>query len=288
LTLSSILLILGSAVLHSFWNFLSKKGGRPIAFFFWVFVWSVFLFPPAFLVMGFSPVQLIQVQPTLWVLILCSGLLETIYFVCLIEAYGKGDLSYVYPVSRSAPLFTQIWAFLFIGEVLSPEGIAGIGLVMIGLLIVSWTEVRPRSRAPMLGPFLLALGAALTSSIYSVIDKVGVQMLHPLFYAWLLNACMAVDTGLYLAIRRKYSFLSLWRESKKETFLVALLLNGAYFLVLLAMQMSKVSYVVAFRQVGAVFGALMGITLLKEPSWKTRMTGVLVLASGLVLIGLSK
>jgi uncharacterized membrane protein len=288
LTLSSILLIVASALLHSFWNFLSKKEGRSVEFFFWVFVWGVFLFLPVFLAAGFFPLHLIWARSTLLVLILCSGLLETIYFICLIEAYRRGDLSYVYPVSRSSPLFTQLWAFLFIGEALSAGGLAGIGLVMIGVLIVSWTEIRPRGDAPFLGPSLLALGAALASSIYSVIDKVGIQMIHPLFYAWILNVCMAVDTGIYLCLRKECSLLALWRESKKEMFFVAVLLNGAYFLVLLAMQMSKVSYVVAFRQVGAIFGALMGILLLKEPSWKTRITGGLVLAAGLVLIGLSK
>jgi len=52
--------------------------------------------------------------------------------------------------------------------------------------------------------------------------------------------------------------------------------------------MSKVSYVVAFRQVGALFGAGMGIVLLKESYWKTRLSGALILTLGPVLIGLAK
>ena len=56
----------------------------------------------------------------------------------------------------------------------------------------------------------------------------------------------------------------------------------------MALQISKVSYVVAFRQVGALFGAGMGIFFLKESHWKTRITGAIVLTLGLVLIGLAK
>jgi len=56
----------------------------------------------------------------------------------------------------------------------------------------------------------------------------------------------------------------------------------------MALQMSKVSYVVAFRQVGALFGAGMGIYFLKESNWKTRITGALILTLGLLLIGLAK
>jgi len=70
--------------------------------------------------------------------------------------------------------------------------------------------------------------------------------------------------------------------------IIAILQNVAYLLVLLALQMSKVSYVVAFRQVGALFGAGMGILFLKESYWKTRMIGAFILTLGLVLIGLAK
>jgi drug/metabolite transporter (DMT)-like permease len=79
-----------------------------------------------------------------------------------------------------------------------------------------------------------------------------------------------------------------WQESKKEILIVTVLLNMAYLLVLMALQTSKVSYVVAFRQVGALFGAGMGILFLKESEWKTRLSGALILTLGLVLIGLAK
>ena len=99
-------------------------------------------------------------------------------------------------------------------------------------------------------PYLLALSAAVASSIYSVIDKVGVQILHPVFYLWLINFWMSLYTGLYLLLRGNSSFLSVWRDSKREILIIAFLQNVGYLLVLMAMQMSKVSYVVAFRQVG--------------------------------------
>jgi len=293
LTPLSILLILVSALLHSSWNFLSKKGNWPVEFFFWVFLWGTIFYLPFFIAFGVFPAFLVQSPPKLWWLVIPSGFFETIYFVCLIEAYREGDLSFVYPVSRSAPLFTQIWAVLFIGEILSGGGVLGIVLVMIGLFVISLKDVRSHpmispSRHFTSRPYLLALSAAVASSIYSVIDKAGVQILHPVFYLWLINFWMSVDTGLYLLLRRNSSFISVWRDSKREIFIIAFLQNVAYLLVLMAMQTSKVSYVVAFRQVGALFGAVMGIVLLKEGSWKTRITGVIILTLGLLLIGLSK
>jgi uncharacterized membrane protein len=121
-----------------------------------------------------------------------------------------------------------------------------------------------------------------------VIDKVGVQNLHPVFYTWFINLWMSVFISLYLLVRKEVSFMKVWQEWKREILIIATLQNAAYLLVLMALQMSKVSYVVAFRQVGALFGAGMGIIFLKETQWKTRITGALILTSGLVLIGLAK
>ena len=61
-----------------------------------------------------------------------------------------------------------------------------------------------------------------------------------------------------------------------------------YGCFLLALGMCKVSYAVGFRQVSALFGALMEALLLKESHWKTRIIGASLLAVGLILIGLAK
>ena len=288
----SILLILASALIHVSWNFFTKKGNWPVEFFFWVFLWGVLLYLPFFVAFGVFPFFLLHAPPKLWWLVIPSGLLETVYFICLVRAYREGDLSFVYPTSRSAPLFTQVWAVLFIGEVLSLSGGLGIGLVVIGLFVVSLRNLRSHPAGTpsrlTLRPLLFALSAAVASSIYSVIDKVGIQILQPIFYLWSINLWMCVDTALYLLWHKERPLLKVWQESKKEILVIAVLQNVAYLLVLWAMQMSKVSYVVAFRQVGVLFGAGMGILLLKEKSWKPRMAGACILTLGLILIGLAK
>ena len=164
---------------------------------------------------------------------------------------------------------------------------------MVGLFVASLRDVRLQSglRAshPITSrPYLLVLAAAISSSIYSVFDKVGVQIIYPIFYLWWINVWMCALTGLYLLVRGEGPLLKDWRESKRDVFLIALLQNAAYLFVLMAMQASKVSYVVAFRQVGALFGAGMGIVLLKERQWETRITGALILTLGLILLGFAK
>ena len=262
-------------------------------FFFLVFLGGSLLFLPFFLALSDFPALLFRAPSKFWYLSMLSGLIQTVYFVCLIEAYRVGDLSIVYPVSRSAPLFTLLWAVLFIGEILSVTGTIGIGLVIVGIFVISLRDFHLRgiiqqSKHFTSRAYLLAFISAITGSIYSVIDKVGVRLIHPVFYTWLIDLWMCIYIGVYLFFHHGGSFRIVWQESKREILVIAILQNVAYLLVLMALQISKVSYVVAFRQVGALFAAGMGILFLKESYWKTRMIGAFILTLGLVLIGLAK
>jgi len=115
--------------------------------------------------LGYLPHLLHQLSFKVLAISLISGFIQTIYFICLIKAYRVADLSLVYPVSRSAPLFTQIWAFLFIGEIVSLQGIAGIGLVVTGIFIISIRDFHINRVTPSFHssphPYFLALAAAL-------------------------------------------------------------------------------------------------------------------------------
>jgi drug/metabolite transporter (DMT)-like permease len=292
LTPLSIFLVLLSAFIHSSWNFIAKRGNWPLEFFFWGFLWGALLYLPFLAVLGYFPVFLSQLSFKAFAISLTSGFIQTVYFICLIKAYRMADLSLVYPISRSAPLFTQIWAFLFIGEIVSLQGIVGIGLVVLGIFVTSVREFHLKRVIPSFHAFprsyFLALAAALAGSVYVVFDKAGVQILHPLVFGFLINLWMCTFIGLYTWRYRETSLLKVWHESKKDIIIIAFLQNAGYILILWALQMSKVSYVISFRQAGVLSGALMGILFLKESHWKTRLTGAMILTLGLVLIGLAK
>jgi drug/metabolite transporter (DMT)-like permease len=91
----------------------------------------------------------------------------------------------------------------------------GIGLVMIGLFVISLKDFHfqnmiPQSKRRIARSYFLALAASIASSIYSVMDKVGVQNLHPVFYIWFINLWMTIFMGLYLSFWREGSFVKVW------------------------------------------------------------------------------
>ena len=54
-----------------------------------------------------------------------SGILHGVYILCLSRAYSTADISYVYPIARSAPVFVPVFAWLFLDEHLSIFHVSG-------------------------------------------------------------------------------------------------------------------------------------------------------------------
>ena len=65
-----------------------------------------------------------------------SGILHGVYILCLSRAYSTADISYVYPIARSAPVFVPVFAWLFLDEHLSIFTFLAIGLILTAIYIL--------------------------------------------------------------------------------------------------------------------------------------------------------
>src|SRR5262245_11205885 len=150
-----IALLLVAALLHAAWNFLLKKSTDRYIVTWWALLAGSLLFLP-FLMFG-------QPLPaTTWAFVLLSALFEAAYFTTLNVAYSKGDFSLVYPLARgAAPALLLIWSMLFLKERPRPIGIAGLILIVLGLILVGSTSMR--IRAPRLAASSGAGFALLTA-----------------------------------------------------------------------------------------------------------------------------
>ncbi|TEU15894.1 MAG: hypothetical protein E3J21_12030 [Anaerolineales bacterium] len=121
-----------SGIGHAIWNFLTKRSVDKEVFLWWMlFLRTVFLLPLfAIWARGIS---------IPFVSLLCATGSAVFYGICMAlmgKAYEKGDLSLVYLLSRSNPVYIPIWAALFLGERLSPLGLVGIAVTCLGVYTV--------------------------------------------------------------------------------------------------------------------------------------------------------
>lgn len=279
----ALALVLCAALLHASWNALTKRGRDPLAFLFCAGCLGILLYLPGALYLlwarGFPPAALPFVVATV--------LLHAIYFFALGQAYRLGDLSLVYPVARGTGVaLVPVLALFLFEERLSPLGMVGVALVVLGIFFL---HRRPRAgRARLSAPgtgWALATGLAIAG--YSLVDKAGVAHLHPLPYI----ALMEVGASLVLmpAVLSKRDVLRReWRTNWRTIALVAAMSPGGYLLVLFAFQLSKTGYVVAAREVSIVFSTLIGGLLLREGALGRRLAAAVVVAVGVVCVALAR
>src|SRR4029077_2315830 len=126
-----------------------------------------------------------------------SGALEITYMWILATAYRRGELSAVYPIARgSAPLLAVLAGLGLLHERLTNIQLAGVGLLLIGILAVSLSQVTGRATAP-------ALLTGVTIAAYTAVDRVGVRLSTPWLYGWLLIvlAALGVSASMWIAAR---------------------------------------------------------------------------------------
>jgi drug/metabolite transporter (DMT)-like permease len=279
---AAITLALAAAVLHATWNVLVKTSGDPLvtferASFAAAFIGSAALLP-AWLFLG---------RPALsaGALTLCvlSSTLETGYMWLLSTAYRRGDLSAVYPIARgSAPLIAVVIGLTVLDERLLPLQLAGVALLLVGILAVTVSQAGGRATLP-------ALLTGVAIAVYTSIDRVGVRLTEPWLYGWLLFALMAIELPLSI---RVVSWLKKapavdasqvigWRPST----VIGAFMGAGYLLVLVALSFAPLSVVAPVRETAIVAVSVWGVWRLREREGVAmKLSGAIATVAGVALL----
>jgi len=283
-----ILLVLLSGFVHATWNFFAKKSKDKLTFFYIVkIIQTVIYLPLIIYILSRNPV-LSKAIPY----IIASGLIHTVYWYSLGEAYTYGDLSIVYPIARSAPAVIPIFSFLFLGERLTLWGIIGIILVSIGVYLLTFEHGQFKETLRKIFGFkekgiIFSYITLITVVAFSLNDKKASSLVDPIAYVYLFEIVSLIGLTPVMFLRKKTT------EIKKEFGhnFINLLLSGvmvilSYALIIYTMKYSLVSYVTSVRQVGIVFGVLFGVIFLKEDYGLRRIISSVLITLGIIIIGL--
>ncbi len=290
MTSLALALILLSALCHSAWNLLLKRSGRQE-----VFVWALLVSGSVMLVpLGVVLFLLYPISPPGYWFVLATVVIHAFYFVLLGRAYSRSDLSLVYPIARgTGPMLVPALAVLMLGESVSLPAALGISLIVVGIFIVSWWgRFRQVLSQPLFlfrdGGVLYAVLTGLTITLYSLVDKRGVEYTQPILYMYLLTMGSAIGISPYILFKYGLSeAIQEWKTNSWNILAAGLLVFTAYGLALTAFSLSQVSYVAPAREVGIVIGVLMGVFVLKEPFGRGRILGSSLIVLGLAALALS-
>ena len=269
--LVATVLALGAAVLHAGWNLAVKQSGDR-----WLALWGLFT-AGGLLGLPYAVVATMHgdLGWSAWGWASLSGVIHAFYIGRLARTYEIADFSVTYPIARGGgALFAAIGGVVFLNDHLSPLSVAGIVIVVVGLMILSghvdWAHVWP------------ALIVAFLIGAYTVVDSKGSRSTVGSAYAMSIFVTGGIGTTVQGLYRRR------WREMVASVpgYWKQYVMTGAaslvtYWMVLLAVRRAPVGYVTALRESSVVFATFLGWRVLREQSGLRR-----ILCSALIVVGL--
>ena len=254
-------LALAAAVVHGTWNVLVKVSGDPLTTFQRGTVLAVLIsgvpVAIAWLAIGRPSISVAAVG-----FAVVSAVFELAYLWLLSAAYGRGELSVVYPIARgSAPLLAVVIGIAVLGERLTALQLAGVALLLGGILAVTLPQTSGRATLPA-----LMTGVAIAG--YTAVDRVGVRLTLPWVYAWMLVAVLAVLVTVTLPLAGRLHIrpegAGERAPSLSQAALIGMFMWSGYLLVLLALYIAPLSVVAPVREVAVVAVAVWGVWKLRE------------------------
>ncbi len=217
-----------------------------------------------------------------------SAALELTYLWLLSTAYRRGELSVVYPIARgSAPLLAVILGLSLLHESLTGVQLAGVGILLLGILAVALPQTSGRATLPA-----LLTGVAIAS--YTAVDRVGVRLSTPWLYGWVLVVLLAVavPASMWVAARLTAAPRDLSddanlpaRLSRSRATLIGIFLWGGYLLVLWALSLAPLSIVAPVRETAVVGVAVWGVWRLRErKAAALKLAGAAATLAGVALL----
>ena len=291
MTIENISLVILSSILHSLWNILTQTSKNSQFFSGLKGVWLILMGVVALNWIGFS---IWNRELLFWGVL--SGVIHGVYILCLSRAYNTQDISYVYPIARSSPVFIPIFAWLLLGEKLTPQTLIAILIIISAIYILHFDGHLIRGfnnlwQAIQHNDLRWAFYTLIMVVSYSLVDKKGMDLFlfhlpNQPFQNGIAFFFMEATIGFTLCnlyLFSKYSkteILDLWEKEWLKGLVGALATLGSYGLICVVLQFESVSAVVALRQVSVLMVVYWGCWKLREPFGRERL-----LAGGLIIFG---
>ena len=272
--------VLLAAATHATWNLAAKRAAASKHFVWMYSALSVAIYAPiiAWIVSTARP----QFQSVHWLALCATSVFHLGYSLILQAGYRVSDLSLVYPLARgSGPLLSFFLAVTILGERITWISMAGVGLVVCGIVLVSGM-LSEHHKAPRAG-VAFGLGTGMFIAAYTINDGWAVKTLaiSPFIvdFSGNLVRMLALSPRAWLDRGRVKREM---RDYAKPVAIVSVLGPLGYILVLFAMQLAPISHVAPARELATLIGTYFGARMLKEKAAPARLAGAACIVAGVV------
>lgn len=219
----------------------------------------------------------------------CGLPLELLAVLCYMQAIKRSPLSLTLPFLAFTPMFLILTGWVVLGETVTWTGALGIFLIVTGSYCLNLSKTKDSLLGPVRAVLkeqgsMLMLLTAFLYSLTSVIGKAGVLHSSPWFFG------ITYNTGLSLLMLSTFRFFPGARAGHLVSKpLAGVLLGGTYaamiFSHFLAISLVQAAYMISIKRMSLLFGVLYGALIFREEKLTERLTGAIIMAIGVLIIG---
>lgn len=287
--MSWLLLALTAALATAVVDTLSKKYFSDLTAFEMGLIRLAYAFP--FLAAGFLLVPRPELDAVFWRCLAVGLPLEVTALLCYMRAIKVSPLSLTVPFLAFTPAFVIVTGYLFLGEVLTPQGILGIALVVAGSYALNLSRAREQWLAPIFAVFheqgsWLMLLTSFIFSFTATLGKVAILHSSPLFfgvtYFLLVLGLMLLVSPAVPGVRAGNLLLR-----PRHGLMVGLATAFMVFSHTHAISLVEAAYMLSVKRTSLLFGVVLGGLVFRETRIRERLLGASIMLAGVFLIALS-
>ena len=218
--------------------------------------------------------------------------LELLAMVLYMTAIRVSPLALTLPYLAFTPVFSALFGWLLLGELVSARGLVGVLLVVVGTWALNLERPEAGRARSWLAPLAaigrergsrLMLAVALIYSLTSVLGKGALQYLPATVFGPFYYLLLGLFTVAFFSWREPRAIRRLWQPSWSHG-LIAALSAGMVLTHFLAIEQVQVAYMIGLKRTSILFGILLGALWLGETRLLQHLLAACLMVLGVVLI----
>ncbi len=224
-------------------------------------------------------IPLVQWQLIPILILLAKSVLTIFGFYFRAKSLKRSYVSEIIPLLSSLnPLFVFILATIFLGEEITPLGISGIFLVILGsvMLVTNLGKIKLNFNFSHILVTVSALFYAISAIINKHLLNTGTNIFTIIFFTTVFTVI-----GLFFLTRKRNKRIGPALEKNLKILAVSGLITTIYrLLAILAMSLGPISLVQATRRLQSPISVFLGGKILREKDWKIKIIATIIMLIG--------
>jgi len=229
-----------------------------------------------------------EIGSAFYLSVLITVVINIIGITFCFKAFRLTDLSLCVPMLAFTPVFLIFTSFIFLKEVPSIFGGAGIILIVAGSYILNFNKEKINFFEPFKAIFrnkgtFYMLVIALLYSVSVNFDKLVVLNSDPIFGSSVVCFLLGVSFLVISSIKKRGN-REVYKKNFGKFFLIGFSIALVSIAINIAYTMQIASYVISLKRLSILFGILFGGLIFKERHIPQRILAALVMLVGAIFI----